>query len=82
MVFTLGDEFLSPFRLNPFEFIRGFPLLSHIDLIKAVLTQLFPCMPMPYLLEEAILEIYQERGWDVSTTTNRLIKGDILDPGS
>lgn len=81
MVFTLGDESLSPFRLNPFEFIRGFPLLSHIDLIKAVFNSAFPMYAsMPYLLEEAVLDIYQERGWDISTTTNCFIKGDIADP--
>jgi DNA helicase HerA-like ATPase len=81
MIFTLGDEDVSPFRLNPFEFVRGFSLLGHIDLIKAVFNAAFPMYAsMPYLLEEAILEIYQERGWDIASSTNRLIKGDLLDP--
>jgi DNA helicase HerA-like ATPase len=74
LVFTLGDEKLSPFRLNPFEFVRGFPLLGHIDLIKAVFNAAFPMYAsMPYLLEEAILEIYQERGWDISSTRNQFL---------
>jgi len=74
LIFTLGDEKISPFRLNPFEFVRGFPLLAHIDLIKAVFNAAFPMYAsMPYLLEEAILEIYQERGWDISSTHNRFL---------
>jgi len=81
MIFTLGDEHVSPFRLNPFEFVRGFSLLGHIDLIKAVFNAAFPMYAsMPYLLEEAILEIYQERGWDIASSTNRLIQGDLQDP--
>jgi hypothetical protein len=35
---------------------------------------------MPYILEEAILEIYQERGWDVATSQNRFLVGPIEDP--
>lgn len=80
LLFTLGDEQTSPFRLNPFEFVRGFPLLGHIDLIKAVFNAAFPMYAsMPYLLEKAILEIYRERGWNVSTSQNRYLP-DINDP--
>ena len=74
LVFTLGEERESPFRLNPFEFARGFPLLSHIDLIKAIFNAAFPMYAsMPYLLEKAILAIYEERGWDIAASTNRYV---------
>jgi len=73
LIFTLGEERESPFRLNPFEFAHGFPLLSHIDLIKAIFNASFPMYAsMPYLLEKAILAIYEERGWDVAASTNIL----------
>lgn len=79
LVFTLGEETLTPFRLNPFEFVRGFPLLAHIDLIKAIFNAAFPMYAsMPYLLEKAMLAIYEERGWDIATSTNRFV--DVNDP--
>lgn len=75
MVFTLGDETVSPFRLNPFDFEPGFPLLTHIDLLKAVFNSAFPMYAsMPYILEQAILEVYEERGWSLSDSTNKYLK--------
>lgn len=79
LVFTLGDETVAPFRLNPFAFARGFPLLSHIDLIKAIFNAAFPMYAsMPYLLEKAVLTVYEDRGWDIATSTNRFV--DVNDP--
>jgi len=74
LIFTLGDETTSPFRLNPFEFVPGFPLLTHIDLLKSVFNAAFPMQgPLGYLLEEAIVNLYEERGWDIATSTNKFI---------
>ena len=28
---------------------------------------------MPYILEEALIEVYAERGWDLSDSGNRLL---------
>ncbi len=71
-IFTLGNEQISPFRLNPFEFVPGFGLLTHIDLLKATFNAAFPMYAsMPYLLEEAILDVYTLRGWDLATGVNR-----------
>lgn len=73
-IFTLGSETVSPFRINPFEFSRGCELLTHIDAIKAVFNAAFPMYAsMPYILEEAIIEIYRDKGWDLATTTNRYL---------
>ncbi|GHV37606.1 hypothetical protein FACS1894187_14780 [Synergistales bacterium] len=74
-VFTLGSEMVSPFRINPFEFSPGSELLTHIDSIKAVFNAAFPMYAsMPYILEEAIIEIYRDKGWDLATSTNRYLK--------
>ena len=74
-VFTLGDEMTSPFRLNPFEFVKNYPLLTHIDLLKAVFNASFPMYAsMPYILEEAIMDVYINRGWDLSTSSNHYMK--------
>jgi hypothetical protein len=29
---------------------------------------------MPYILEEAVIEIYRDKGWDLATSTNRYLK--------
>jgi DNA helicase HerA-like ATPase len=71
-VFTLGNENVSPFRLNPFDFIKGVELLAHIDHLKAVFNAAFPMYAsMPYLLETAIVEVYIDKGWELATSTNR-----------
>ena len=63
-----------PLRLNPFEFDQGVNLLTHIDRLKATFNASFSMHgPMPYVLEEAILEVYRERGWDLGSSRNRFV---------
>lgn len=67
-VFTLGDERVSPFRLNPFEVTPGIPVQTHIDLLKSVFNASFAMYgPMPHVLEQCLYEIYVDRGWDLTT---------------
>lgn len=69
-IYTLGSEDF-PFRLNPFELIEGERLTAHIDLLKAAFIASFPMeAAMPYILEEAIYEIYKDKGWNTSTNKN------------
>jgi DNA helicase HerA-like ATPase len=73
-VFTIGDDGGLPLRINPFVPVDSVPLLRHIDLLKAVFNASFPMYGgMPYVLEEAMLRIYQERGWDLNTSVNRVL---------
>ncbi|MCX4092347.1 ATP-binding protein [Nocardia sp. alder85J] len=70
-VFTIGVDDGRPLRLNPFEPQPGVPLLRHIDLLKAVFNASFPMFAgMSYVLEEAMLDIYTERGWNLHTSQN------------
>jgi DNA helicase HerA-like ATPase len=63
-----------PFRMNPFMPIESVPLARHIDLLKAVFNAAFPMFAgMSYVLEEAILEVYQERGWNLHTSSNDVL---------
>lgn len=70
-----------PLRINPFEFDPGkdndanrVHVLTHIDRLKATFNASFPMYAsMPYILEEAILEIYRERGWDLGRSINRYV---------
>lgn len=71
IVFTLGDETVAPFRLNPFELIKGEVISSHIDMVKATFTTAFPMeASMPQILEEAIYECYRKKGWNIDTNEN------------
>lgn len=77
--FTLGDERWAPFRLNPFEFEiadaeNRIHVQTHIDFLKSVFNAAFILYaPMPYVLETCLHEIYQDRGWDLTTSQNRRI---------
>lgn len=70
-VFTLGNENTSPFRLNPFELLPGVSVQTHIDHLKSVFGASFVMWaPMPHVLERAIHEIYQDKGWNLVENTN------------
>lgn len=64
LIFTLGDERISPFRFNPFEVPAGIPLESHIARMNACFTGAFNLFdPLPLLLDAAIRETYELKGW-------------------
>jgi hypothetical protein len=70
-VFTVGDETVAPLRLNPFEVPTGILVQTHIDYLKSLFAAAFVLYPpMPYVLEQAIQEIYEDRGWNVARNTN------------
>lgn len=77
-VYTLGNEKVAPFRFNPFEFettnnpdFSG-SVLNHIDFLKAVFNAAFVLYPpMPYVLETALYEIYEDKGWDLADNRNK-----------
>lgn len=72
-VFTLGNESIAPFRINPFEIVDGEVISAHIDMLKATFTSAFPMeASMPQILEEAIIRCYEDKGWSIDTNTNNL----------
>lgn len=71
LVFTLGKETGAPFRLNPFEFFEGENITSRVDMIKASMEAAFDMeAAIPQLLEAAIYECYEDKGWNISTNMN------------
>jgi hypothetical protein len=76
-IYTLGDERVAPLRLNPFEFEiydanNRIPVQTHIDYLKSVFNAAFILYaPMPYVLEMCLHEIYEDKGWDLTTGQNR-----------
>jgi hypothetical protein len=70
-VYGFGGGVTLPLRLNPLAPVRGVPLGRHIDMLKAVFNASFSMFAgMQYVLEEALLEIYTERGWSLYTSAN------------
>jgi hypothetical protein len=64
LVFTVGNENVSPFRFNPFEVPEGVYVSDHISTLKTCFSGAFSMWdPLPMILEQAIAEIYADRGW-------------------
>ena len=71
-VFTVGDETVSPLRLNPFFVPRGVFVQTHIDFLKSLFAAAFVLYPpMPYVLEQSLQQVYEDRGWNTASNTNR-----------
>jgi hypothetical protein len=70
-IFTLGDELVSPLRMNPFEVRDGASVARHIDLLRALFSASFGLWtPLPQILETCLYQIYQDRGWDLANNVN------------
>ena len=79
--FSLGDETVSPFRLNPFEIMPRVKVQTHLDALKSVFNASFEMYsPMPQVLEKALNSIYSVRGWDLVQNKNRRLPPGML-PG-
>lgn len=64
LVFTLGDEGVSPFRFNPLEVLPGIKIESHISRLQSCIVGAFDLFdPLPIFLEQAIRKTYEEKGW-------------------
>lgn len=70
-VFTPGSSEGRPLRLNPLCPVPGASLLGHIDALKAVFNSSFAMgAGMPQILEDALIGVYEDRGWNLFTGTN------------
>lgn len=74
MVYTLGsddDRTAVKYRLNPFETFPGISLQTHIDYVLSTFKAAFDLFPpLPYVLETAVYEVYEDRGWNIVTGEN------------
>ena len=71
LIFTLGNDNIAPFRLNPFEFFPHENITSRVDMIKASIESAFDMeAAIPQLIEAAIYRCYQEKGWNIATSRN------------
>lgn len=81
LVFTLGNDQVAPFRLNPFELQPKETIDAHVDMIKASMEAAFEMQAAePQLIEAALYRCYEKKGWDVNLTLNTKYK-DPYAPG-
>ncbi|MEV7161392.1 ATP-binding protein [Streptomyces microflavus] len=63
-----GAVDVAPASLNPLEPEPGFPLQSHIDLVRALFLAAFEGHePFPQVLSRALTQCYTAAGWDLVT---------------
>ena len=73
LVFTLGRDKVTPFRLNPFEFFEHESITSHVEMIKASIESAFDMeAAIPQIIETALYQCYEDCGWDIVDDTNYL----------
>lgn len=76
LIFTVGDERVSPFRFNPFEVLDGVELERHISNLNACFSGAWDLSgPLQIFFDKAIREIYYDKGWtdfDVGGDDNTL----------
>jgi hypothetical protein len=66
-IFTLGDESISPFRLNPLEILPGVRVETHISYMRACFEAALPTFGiLPSLIEESLHNIYLAKGWNLT----------------
>ncbi|HSK95101.1 MAG TPA: ATP-binding protein [Euzebyales bacterium] len=62
-----GDPDHAPASLNPLEPEPGFPLQSHLDLVRALFLAAFDAdEPFPQVLAHALTKVYDRAGWDLA----------------
>nr|WP_223285538.1 ATP-binding protein [Paenibacillus sp. PL91] len=70
-VYTLGNEAVSPFRINPFYFPVNVNIQQHIDNLKVIFNASFTMYAsMPNILEQCIMNVYIKKGWSLTTSRN------------
>lgn len=63
-IFTLGDEAVAPFRLNPFEIQPGVTVNEHISAMLTAFKAAIPMWePLPRLFLKALNRTYYQHGW-------------------
>lgn len=80
LIFTLGNDNIAPFRLNPFEFFPHENITSRVDMIKASIEAAFDMeAAIPQIIESAIYKCYEKCGWNIATSKNSTYKDPFMD---
>lgn len=73
IVLRPGDPDEVPAGLNPLQPEPGFPLQTHIDLVRELFLAAFEAHePFPQVLAHALTRCYSELGWDLVLSESRI----------
>ncbi len=64
-----GDNLSGiPLKINPFEVMSGVPVQTHIDYLRTAFLASFNLVaPMPFILDIALIRLYEKCGWNLKT---------------
>lgn len=72
LIFSLGDETTSPFRLNPFELLPGVRLEAHLSQVQTCFDAALPQFGiLPSIVAESLELIYRDKGWRLTDMGSR-----------
>ncbi|WP_308923814.1 ATP-binding protein [Janthinobacterium sp. J1-1] len=71
-VFGTHPAYGALLRINPFQFPAATHVLEHVDRLIEIFNVCWPMYAaMPAVLKEAILQAYEQCGWDLDRSSNR-----------
>lgn len=71
-VYGTNPQLMQLMRINPFRFPKGIHVLEHIDRLTEIFNVCWPMYAaMPAVLKKAMLQAYENCGWDFYTSINR-----------
>lgn len=66
-IYTLGNELVAPFRLNPFELLPGVRVEAHLSKLQSCFEGAIPPVgPSSSIISEALLRVYEKAGWSLT----------------
>lgn len=70
-VYGTNPNISTLLKINPFRFPKGVHVLEHIDRLTEIFNVCWPMYAaMPAVLKEAMLNSYEDCGWDLYSSTN------------
>lgn len=79
-VYTLGQDDLCPFRMNPLEFAKGESITSHVSIVKACIEASSEMeAAIPQIIESALYRVYEKKGWDINNNQNEIYDDPYAD---
>ncbi len=71
LVLGTNEKYTQLLRINPFKFPKTVHVLEHIDRLIEIFNVCWPMYAaMPAVLKEAVLEAYENCGWDLDNSEN------------
>lgn len=72
-IYGTNPAFADLLKINPFKFPKGIHVLEHIDRLVEIFNVCWPMYAaMPAVLKDAILQAYENAGWDLITSENKI----------